>query len=76
MLIDHGANVNARKQDLWTPLHLSAANGHLEVVNILLDCGADAGVVNEDGQTTFQLSLARGHRKVAELIKERAARGA
>jgi ankyrin repeat protein len=25
----------------WTPLHFSAANGHLEVARLLLQCNAD-----------------------------------
>jgi hypothetical protein len=25
----------------WTPLHLSAENGHLEVARLLLQCNAD-----------------------------------
>jgi hypothetical protein len=30
VLVDRGANVNARIQKHWTPIHISARNGHLE----------------------------------------------
>ncbi len=39
VLLDHGANVNAKMQNYWTQtrIHLSAANGYLEIVKLLLD---------------------------------------
>ena len=33
----------------WTPMHIAAGNGHLEVVRLLLDQGADLAVQNNDG---------------------------
>jgi ankyrin repeat protein len=48
-LISHGADVNARKQDHWTPMHLSARNGHLGVVKLLLERDADVRALNDDG---------------------------
>src|SRR6266851_2164409 len=39
----HDADVNARtrKHDHWTPLHLSARDGRLRIVKLLLERGAD-----------------------------------
>ena len=73
MLADHGANVNAREQGHWTPIHLSARNGFLEVVKLLLERGADVRAVNGDGQTPYQVSLAYGYREVADSLREHGA---
>jgi ankyrin repeat protein len=50
VLLDHGANVNARIQIYWTPMHLSACNGYLEIVK-LLERGADLHTMNNEGET-------------------------
>ena len=52
----------------WIPIHLSAANGHLEVVKLLLERGADVHAVNGEGETPYQVSLRRGHREIADLL--------
>ena len=39
--IEHGADVDARAGDEWTPLHRAAGNGHTECVTALLRHGAD-----------------------------------
>jgi ankyrin repeat protein len=70
LLLDHGADVNARKQDYWTPLHLSACNGRLEVVKLLLGRGADVHVENDEGQTPHQLSIQNGEYLVTDILKE------
>jgi hypothetical protein len=41
LLPDHGADVNARKQDQWTALHLAILGRSVEVVKVLLEQGAD-----------------------------------
>jgi ankyrin repeat protein len=73
VLVDHGANVNARQQNHWTPLDLSARNGDLEIVKLLLERGADVHVINGDGQTPYQVSLRYGHREIADLLQEHGA---
>ncbi len=35
-----GADINAKYNDGWTPLHLASCNGHLEVVKYLKSVGA------------------------------------
>jgi uncharacterized protein len=73
VLIDHGANVNARKLDHWTPLHLSAGSGDIGMVKLLLERGADVHAVNDEGETPYQLSLQYGYRVVADLLREHGA---
>ena len=73
VLLDHGANVNARQQNHWTPIHLSASNGHLEIVKLLLERGADVHALNDEGETPYQVSLRRGYREIADLLREHGA---
>jgi ankyrin repeat protein len=57
VLLDAGANVNARNDSGGTPLHMAAKyNENPEVIIVLLDAGADGTAVNEDGLTPFDLA--------------------
>ena len=54
-LLSYGADVNARRDDLWTPIHLAVNNEELRVARILLDFGADLNSQNGDGQAPLHL---------------------
>ncbi len=54
-LLKHGADVNARRDDLWTPLHLAVNIGELSVAQMLLEHQADVNSRNEDGQAPLHL---------------------
>ena len=41
LLIDHGANVNAKDQTNSTPLHLASSVGSIDTVRLLIDHSAD-----------------------------------
>ena len=47
LLIEAGANINARDMDGTTPLYQAAKYDHAHVIALLLDAGADAGLDNE-----------------------------
>lgn len=32
LLVEHGADVNRRDTDTWTPLHAACAEGHTDIV--------------------------------------------
>jgi ankyrin repeat protein len=54
-LLENGADVNAKRDDLWTPLHLAFHVGNLKAARILLEHRADVNARNDDGQTPLHL---------------------
>ena len=51
LLIEKGADVNARNRDGATPLHSATFLGRIETVKLLLEKGADTTLRNNDGST-------------------------
>ena len=43
--------MNAKSRSGWTPLHLAAANGHKEIVELLISKGADLNAKAVTGDT-------------------------
>ena len=58
-LLERGADVNAQRDDLWTPLHLAANMGDLSVARMLLEHKADANSRNDAGQTPLHVLSTR-----------------
>lgn len=56
LLINFGADVNAQDSERWTPLHASAAVGHLNLVKVLIDNGANLLACNADGNMPYDLA--------------------
>ncbi|KAG0059725.1 hypothetical protein BGZ89_000166 [Linnemannia elongata] len=84
-LIEHGADVNARRlprkyspekgvQTVGTtgstPLHFAAANGCLNVVDILLRHGAIVDMTDKYGTSPLSVAAARNHPEVASLLHQ------
>ncbi|MCK5457486.1 MAG: ankyrin repeat domain-containing protein [Melioribacteraceae bacterium] len=71
LLLQNDANPNSIDNlEHFTPLMHAAAEGHIEVVKILLDHGADPSLKDIDGDTAESFAVQKGHSKVAKLLKE------
>jgi ankyrin repeat protein len=70
LLLDHGAEINARDQESGaTPLAYAASLGRAEVVELLLDRGADAALKNIRGQTALELAEENNQKEITELLR-------
>ena len=73
LLLEHGAEVNARGNGHSTPLHVAVQYGRAEVVRVLLEHGANVAAKDKDGKTVSQLSSDMGH-EITKLLSEHRAR--
>ena len=72
LLLDKGAQVEARNKFGLTPLHNAAQQGHVEIVRLLCDRGADVEVRSVSGWRSLHCAAYNGHISVVkELIEER-----
>jgi uncharacterized protein len=69
LLLDHGADVNAKQQENITPLHSAAHNGHVEMVKLLLDRGADRTAKTNAGKTPYDFATELNHTELMALLK-------
>ncbi len=70
ILLDKGANPNALdSNEHFSPLMHAAAEGHLEVVKLLLKYGADRSLKDIDGDDASSFALQAGHMHVVEYLK-------
>ena len=51
LLLEHGVDVNTRRNDRWTPLHIASHFGRLEIVQVLIDHSADVDSVDDFDKT-------------------------
>ena len=63
-----GADPNDADGDDRTPLMIAAAEGHEQIVKLLLDSGADINKVDEYGETPLFTAAAEGHEQIVKLL--------
>ena len=51
LCLKHGAQVNAQRTTMMTPLHIAAMKGDLEIVKMLCRSGADKHIKDNEKQT-------------------------
>lgn len=70
LLLDNGADANARSSVGHTPLQMAAKSGNPALVRPLLDAGADVNAKPAywTGQTAFQAAAKRGYINVVQLL--------
>ncbi|KAJ0058548.1 hypothetical protein NL108_016635, partial [Boleophthalmus pectinirostris] len=64
LLLDHGAQVDARSNDGLTALGFAAAAGHLDIVTMLSQHRAKVGHVDSSGRCALVLAAQRGRQEV------------
>ncbi|HTB19487.1 MAG TPA: ankyrin repeat domain-containing protein [Bryobacteraceae bacterium] len=69
VLLEHGADVNARQEGGWTALHAASQNGDVEMVRLLIAGGADVQIRAENQQNALDLALTKGHQAVVEVLE-------
>ena len=69
-LVSDHADLGTGDYDLRTPMHLSAAEGHLDVVRFLLDHGVSPNTADRWGGTPIDDAELRGHSVVVELLRQ------
>ena len=69
LLVESGADVNARQQQGFTPLHAAAQNGDAASLQLLLAHGADRTARAANDQTPLDLALQNGHGAAAEILE-------
>ena len=61
-------NKNPRSDGGYTPLHIAASNGHLEICQIILEEVDDKNPVTDNGLTPLYLAANNGHLEVFKFI--------
>ncbi len=69
MLLDTGADVNARSSSIGTALMAASANGDLKIVRALLNAGADVNAKTNRGEMALKFAKKRHHAASVQLLQ-------
>lgn len=70
LLLNYGADVNARQQGGVTPLHSAAHHGATELVRLLIEKGADIQARTDKGETALSFAEKGSFTNTAAFIRE------
>jgi ankyrin repeat protein len=73
LLIEKGADLNAKDDYQYTPLHWAAKGGHTTLARLLIEKGADLNTKDERKQTPLHWAAMYGHIDLARLLIEKGA---
>jgi len=69
LLLERGADINAKGNDGRTALYLAASGGHGPTVRLLLDRGADHKAKNKNGLTALDSAVLGGYAGTIQLLR-------
>jgi ankyrin repeat protein len=73
LLLDCGADVNAKDNSGRTSLHRAAASGHKDVCELLIKHGANVNAKTIGSTSPLHFAAAKGHADVCELLLDHGA---
>jgi ankyrin repeat protein len=68
LLLERGADPNARNDEGQTPLHIASQEGVSDVVQCLLTAGADANIRDRDGKIARDVASNNKKSEVVQLL--------
>ena len=66
--LDHSADANIQRNDLWSSLHLASANGHLKIAELLVQRGASVDIFNDKQETPLCQAVTNGQVEIARIL--------
>jgi hypothetical protein len=61
LLLQNGAEVNAKDRRDRTPLHYAAIHGHIDILHLLVEIGADLEAQTNNGSRALHIAAWEGH---------------
>jgi ankyrin repeat protein len=74
LLIEEGANVNARDYSGQTPLHFAAVYGRMASTELLIENGANVNAKDHNGDTPLAIAVKIGHKEVVKFLRKHGAK--
>ncbi|RLN88630.1 hypothetical protein BBJ28_00018053, partial [Nothophytophthora sp. Chile5] len=66
--LEYGEDADERDGDGWTPLTTAAADGHVEILTLLLQFNASIDAPNQWGETALSRAVFGGHLEAARIL--------